>query len=194
MNPLSAYNSQGSFNASNTSFNTTTNASLLDQTYGTAGSTFSPSATITAAQYVSANQSYSQNKPTYNQSAINLQTLPMSGNYSPNSSNYSNNTYDATPSFTQNTSSSYDNSYDNLVARKSIDDMKKQFDEQLLTKVSQMSLEEVTKLLAQKQMELNSTSTIYLNQLKTSKDNMAAALSCRDITTNNNSSDKEEFC
>lgn len=169
MNPLSAYNSQGSFNASNTSFNTTTNASLLEQTYGTAGSAFSPSATITAAQYVSANQNYNQTKPQYS------------------------NNYDGTASsFNQNTSSSYDNSYDNLVARKSLDDMKKQFDEQLLTKVSQMSLEEVTKLLAQKQMELNSTSTIYLNQLKTSKDNMAAAaLSCRDITTN---SDKEEFC
>ena len=61
--------------------------------------------------------------------------------------------------------------------------MKKQFDEQLLTKVSQMSLEEVTKLLAQKQMELKSTaSNILLSQMK-----------CRE-NSHDNANDKEEFC
>lgn len=103
-------------------------------------------------------------------------------NYSTNSSNYSNN-YDS-PSFNQNTSS-YDTSYENIT-RKSIDDhMKKHLDEQLLTKVSQLSLEHVSRLLAQKQREYNSTNDIILNQIQTSKE---IASSCRDIST-----DKEEF-
>lgn len=104
------------------------------------------------------------------------------GNYSANSSNYSNN-YDS-PNYNQNTSS-YDTSYENIT-RKSIDDhMKKHLDEQLLTKVSQLSLEHVSRLLAQKQREYNSTNDIILNQIQTSKE---IASSCRDI-----SADKEEF-
>lgn len=99
-----------------------------------------------------------------------------------NTSNYSNN-YES-PNYTQNTSS-YDTSYENIT-RKSIDDhMKKHLDEQLLTKVSQLSLEHVSKLLAQKQREYNSTNDIILNQIQTSKE---IASSCRDI-----SADKEEF-
>lgn len=118
----------------------------------------------------------------------------MSGNYSPNTSNYINN-YDGTPTYSQNTPSSYDTSYDNL-ARKSIDDhMKKQLDEQLMSKVSEnLTLEQVTKLLAQKQLEYKSTSNmihkstsnIIQNQIQTSKEILSG--SCRDIT------DKEEFC
>lgn len=110
----------------------------------------------------------------------------MSGNYSPNTSNYINN-YDGTPTYSQNTPSSYETSYDNL-ARKSIDDhMKKQLDEQLMSKVSEkLTLEQVTKLLAQKQLEYKSTSNIILNQIQTSEE---IARSCRDQTT-----DKEEFC
>lgn len=63
--------------------------------------------------------------------------------------------------------------------------MKKHLDEQLLTKVSQLSLEHVSRLLAQKQREYNSTNDIILNQIQTSKE---IASSCRDI-----SADKEEF-
>lgn len=181
LNPLS-YNSQASFNASNTSFNTTTNTSLLDQTFGGNSSNFNPNQN----PYV-AGPSYGQPKPTYNQSSVNLQTIGMSGNYSPNASNYINN-YDGTGApYSQNTPSSYDTSYDNL-ARKSIDDhMKKQLDEQLMSKVSEkLTIEQVTKLLAQKQLEYKSTSNIILNQIQTSEE---IARSCRDIAT-----DKEEFC
>lgn len=180
LNPLS-YNSQASFNASNTSFNTTTNTSLLDQTFGGNSTNFNPNQN----PYV-AGPSYGQPKPTYNQSSVNLQTIAMSGNYSPNTSNYINN-YDGTATYSQNTPSSYETSYDNL-ARKSIDDhMKKQLDEQLMSKVSEkLTLEQVTKLLAQKQLEYKSTSNIILNQIQTSEE---IARSCRDIAT-----DKEEFC
>lgn len=63
------------------------------------------------------------------------------GNYSPNSSNYTYN-YDSATSF------------DNLT-RKSIEGhMKNQIDEQLLTKVSQLTLDRVTNKLAEKQREL----------------------------------------
>lgn len=129
----------------------------------------------------------------YKTNATNLQSINLTsnasggggvatGNYSANSSNYSNN-YDS-PNYNQNTSS-YDTSYENIT-RKSIDDhMKKHLDEQLLTKVSQLSLEHVSRLLAQKQREYNSTNDIILNQIQTSKE---IASSCRDI-----SADKEEF-
>lgn len=63
--------------------------------------------------------------------------------------------------------------------------MKMHIDEQLLTKVSQLSLEHVTKLLAQKQREFNSTNNIILNQMQSSRE---LRRSCRDITN-----DKEEF-
>lgn len=132
----------------------------------------------------------------YKTNAANLQSINLSsnvvnssggggvtgGNYSANSSNYSNN-FDSA-NYNQNTSS-YDTSYENIT-RKSIDDhMKKHLDEQLLTKVSQLSLEHVSRLLAQKQREYNSTNDIILNQIQTSKE---IASSCRDI-----SADKEEF-
>lgn len=112
--------------------------------------------------------------------AANASPGGSGGNYSANSSSYSNN-YES-PNYTQNTSS-YDTSYENIT-RKSIDDqMKKHIDEQLLTKVSQLSLEQVSKLLAQKQREFDSTNNIILNQLQSKE----LGSSCRDV------SDKEEF-
>ena len=188
LNPL-GYNSQTSFNASNNSFNTTTNTSILDQTYaGNSPGGYNHQTSTMSGAYVPS-QSYASQATTptpYKQNSVNLQAITNSlvaaaaaagaNNYSPNSSNYSNNNYDPNTSYA---------SYDNL-ARKSIDDhMKKQIDEQLLTKVSQLSLEQVTKLLAQKQQEYHSTNNIILNQIHTSKE---IANSCRDI-----SNDKEEF-
>lgn len=154
----------------------------------------------------------------YGQSTINIHAL--AGQYGQNSSSssavntnnisngnvsntlgivggYTNSSYDSTPNFpTQQSSTNTSNSYDpttSLAARKSIDDhhiMKKQLDEQLLTKVSQMSLEQVTKLLAQKQRELKSTS-ILLNQMKNSNSSSGRSSSSSNI---NAQTDKEEFC
>lgn len=190
-----AYNSQASFNVSNNSFNTTTNtSSLLDQTFSSSSNGYNhPSAAMPGA-YIPSQGYASPTTPSYKQNSVNLPTINLSGgvdsggsvgsdagNYSPNF-NYTNN-YNST-SYAPNTSS-FDTSYDNL-ARKSIEDhMKKQIDEQLLSKVSQLSLEHVTRLLEQKQREFNSTSNIILNQIQTSKE---IASSCRDIST-----DKEEF-
>lgn len=64
---------------------------------------------------------------------------------------------------------------------------KQQLDDQLMTKVSQMSLEQVTKLLAQKQRELHTTSRIIRNQIASSTEIVTA--SGRDLRQ-----DKEEFC
>lgn len=139
---------------------------------------------------------------TQNASSVNNGGSGVGGNGGVGVGCYTNSNYDPTPSFpNQNissttTSSSYDPtttslSYDQLAARKSIDDhhlMKKQLDEQLLTKVSQMSLEQVTKLLEQKQRELKSTS-ILLNQMKGSSSRSSSSCS-RNIAT----TDKEEFC
>lgn len=164
---------------------------MLDQSYG------HPSASM-ASSYVPSCPVYSPqvSSSPYKTNPANLQSINLNsnvvnssggvvgvtGNYSANSSNYSNN-YDS-PNYNQNTSS-YDTSYENIT-RKSIDDhMKKHLDEQLLTKVSQLSLEHVSRLLAQKQREYNSTNDIILNQIQTSKE---IASSCRDI-----SADKEEF-
>lgn len=146
-----------------------------------------------AGSYVPSPSYSPQVSSPYKSNAGNLQSINLSsnvvnsgggggvtgGNYSANSSNYSNN-FDS-PNYNQ----SYDTSYENIT-RKSIDDhMKKHLDEQLLTKVSQLSLEHVSRLLAQKQREYNSTNDIILNQIQTSKE---IASSCRDI-----SADKEEF-
>lgn len=203
LSPL-GYNSQASYNASNNSFNTATNTtSLLEQTYA------HPSSSMASPYATSQNYATQSSSPSYKPNSVNLQAMNLNssvgggtslgpggvgvigggggggngtGNYSANSSNYSNN-YDSN-NYTQNTSS-YDTSYENIT-RKSIDDhMKKHIDEQLLTKVSQLSLEHVTKLLAQKQREFNSTNNIILNQMQSSRE---LARSCRDITT-----DKEEF-
>lgn len=184
---LSPFNSQTSYNASNNSFNTTPNtSSLLEQAFS------HPSASM-AGSYVPSPSYSPQVSSPYKSNAGNLQSINLSsnvvnsgggggvtgGNYSANSSNYSNN-FDS-PNYNQ----SYDTSYENIT-RKSIDDhMKKHLDEQLLTKVSQLSLEHVSRLLAQKQREYNSTNDIILNQIQTSKE---IASSCRDI-----SADKEEF-
>lgn len=194
LTPL-GYNSQVSYNASNNSFNTATNtSSLLEQTYA------HPSSSMASPYATSQNYATQSSSPSYKPSSVNLQAMNLNsvgsgggvgggggggsstGNYSANSSNYSNN-FDSN-NYTQNTSS-YDTSFENIT-RKSIDDhMKKHIDEQLLTKVSQMSLEHVTKLLAQKQREFNSTNNMILNQMQSSRD---LSRSCRDIT-----SDKEEF-
>lgn len=88
-------------------------------------------------------------------------------------------------------------SYDNLVARStSIDEhMKQQLDEQLLTKVSQMALEQVTKLLAEKQRELQSTSDIIRSQIQSSREILAANSGKTSSTTSaRDLSDREEFC
>lgn len=194
LTPL-GYNSQASYNASNNSFNTATNtSSLLEQTYT------HPSSSMASPYATSQNYATQSSSPSYKPSSVNLQAMNMNsgvgngnglgagvgagstGNYSANSSNYSNN-YDSN-NYTQNTSS-YDTSYENIT-RKSIDDhMKMHIDEQLLTKVSQLSLEHVTKLLAQKQREFNSTNNIILNQMQSSRE---LRRSCRDIAN-----DKEEF-
>lgn len=189
LSPL-AFNSQNSYNTSNNSFNTATNTSLLEQSFG------HPSASM-ASSYVPSPVYSQQVSSPYKTNPANLQSINLnsnvvnspgvgvSGQYSmnsANSSNYSNN-YDS-PNYNQNTSS-YDTSYENIT-RKSIDDhMKKHIDDALLTKVSQLSLEHVSRLLAQKQREYNSTNDIILNQIQTSKE---IASSCRDIST-----DKEEF-
>lgn len=231
MSPL-AFNSQASFNASNTSFNTAANASLLDQAYngnttnfiqtpGTINTSYVPNQS--SLPYVGGNSSLivpTNKTNAYGQSTINLHAI--AGQYGPNTSavnnnannnnngnvtntlgigNYTNSSYDSTPNFptqqsSTNTSNSFDPAttpYDQLAARKSIDDhhiMKKQLDEQLLTKVSQMSLEQVTKLLAQKQRELKSTS-ILLNQMKNSNSSSGRSSSSSNI---NAQTDKEEFC
>lgn len=243
LNPLS-YNSQTSFNASNTSFNTTTNTSLLDQTYGGGGggvgvaggdgnnknaqNSFNPSSNnnisggIQNPSYVqtqSGQQSYQPKQPNY-QPTMNLQTLPANmsppspggGNYSPNSSatsysqqydpqTYGNVATGGSASTLQNQTTSgsgYEtSSYDNLVARStSIDEhMKQQLDEQLLTKVSQMALEQVTKLLAEKQRELQSTSNIIRSQIQSSREILAASSGNSSNTTSaRDLSDREEFC
>lgn len=196
LTPL-GYNSQASFNASNNSFNTATNtSSLLEQTFA------HPSSSMASPYATSQNYATQSSSPSYKPSSVNLQAMNLSGgvgsvgntlsaggvgtsgggggggsstgNYSANSSNYSNN-YDSN-NYTQNTSS-YDTSYENIT-RKSIDDhMKRHIDEQLLTKVSQ--------LLAQKQREFNSTNNIILNQMQSSRE---LTRSCRDITN-----EKEEF-
>ncbi|XP_055689779.1 uncharacterized protein DDB_G0284459-like isoform X2 [Lutzomyia longipalpis] len=136
MSPLT-YNSQGSFNVSNTSFHTATNtSSILDTSPygGNSASNFSPTpsisatygaspATATATPYGSQTPT-----PTYNhQSAMNLQSM---GNYSPNSSSaYSGGNFDGGHSYGQ-PASTYESSYD--ATRNSMDDhMKKQLDEQL---------------------------------------------------------------
>lgn len=197
LSPL-AFNPQASYNTSNNSFNTTTNtSSLLEQAFS------HPSASMASSYVPSPGYSPQVSSPYKSSTPANLQSMNLgsnvsagsgaggsggvagvnSGNYSANSSNYSNN-YDS-PNYNQNTSS-YDTSYENIT-RKSIDDqMKKHLDEQLLTKVSQLTqLEHVSRLLAQKQREYNSTNDIILNQIQTSKE---IASSCRDI-----SADKEEF-
>lgn len=180
LSPL-AFNPQTSYNASNNSFNTATNtSSLLEQAFS------HPSASMASSYVPSPGYSSQVSSPYKSSNPANLQSSGgagvTGGNYSANSSNYSNN-YDS-PNYNQNTSS-YDTSYENIT-RKSIDDqMKKHLDEQLLTKVSQLSLEHVSRLLAQKQREYNSTNDIILNQIQTSKE---IASSCRDM-----SADKEEF-
>lgn len=86
---------------------------------------------------------HSPNYSTFKDSSSNLpgnNLLMTAGNYSPNSSNYTYN-YDSATSF------------DNLT-RKSIDGhIKNQIDEQLLTKVSQMTLDRVATKLAEKQRQ-----------------------------------------
>lgn len=71
--------------------------------------------------------------------------------------------------------------------------MKKQLDEQLLTKVSQMALEQVTKLLAEKQLELQATSNSIRNQIRGSKESFHFDQMGGGGKLSNNS-EREEFC
>jgi len=121
---MMGYNSQTSFDASNNSFDASNpTASLLDPTnYGPNSSSASISTTYTPG--------YGQTNPTYNQSAINLQTI----NYTPvtpRPAKYSSN-------FSQSSKTS-DPIYSSFDAR-NIDEQLKQLDEALLSKVSEMKL------------------------------------------------------
>lgn len=120
-----------------------------------------------------------QNYATFKDSANNLPSnnlLMTTGNYSPNSSNYTYN-YDSATSF------------DNLT-RKSIDGhMKNQLDEQLLTKVSQMTLDRVINdKIAEKQRELQAVGAAAAAAL-------AAATAHKDPNRPSHSllNDREEF-
>lgn len=116
-------------------------SSMLEQdSNGNSNTNYQQSANANAmGQYMQC-----QNYGGFKDSASNMPSnnlLMTTGNYSPNSSNYTYN-YDSATSF------------DNLT-RKSID-MKNQLDEQLLTKVSQMTLDRVVNnKIAEKQRELN---------------------------------------
>ncbi|XP_055702910.1 uncharacterized protein LOC129801671 isoform X2 [Phlebotomus papatasi] len=165
MSPLS-YNSQGSFNVSNTSFHTATNtSSLLDPSpySGNSASNFSPTPSISAAYGASPVTAtptpYGSQTPTptYNhQSAMNLQSM---GNYSPNSSsNYSGGNFDAAHGYGQQ-GSTYESSYD--ATRNSIDDhMKKQLDEQLSKKLAHIDQRERER--QEKQQEVAKNEEIVL--------------------------------
>lgn len=123
LNPLGAYNSQVSYDVSSNSYDVTTSASLLDPTYGQNAS----------SSYAS---NYGQTNPSFNQSAINLQTAGSNSYSSPSSSsNYSTN-YGASEHTAIYDSKNFD------AQRKSIDDQLKQLDEQLLSKVSELSMVE----------------------------------------------------
>lgn len=111
----------------------------------TSASNYNPSSAAVAAAAAAGlnvtnygHQTTSTPSPYNHQSVVNLQSLSIPGNYSPNgSSNYSANFDQNSNYMTQNSptfntsSSSYDNQYD--------EHMKKQIDEQL-SKVSQLSL------------------------------------------------------
>lgn len=139
LSPMGYNTSKPPYNASNNSFNTVMGSSVLEQdTNGNSNSNFQGSAT-NAGPFMVHGPNYSPFKDsTTNLPGNNL--LMTAGNYSPNSSNYTYN-YDSGTSF------------DNLT-RKSIDGhIKNQIDEQLLTKVSQMTLDRVATKLAEKQRE-----------------------------------------
>lgn len=227
LNPL-GYNSQASFNASNTSFNTNTNTAsslLLDQTYGNVGSVGSSNGL--SAVVASQNQATAPPGTSYHHQTPNTLNLP---NNSPHLPSFSTNS-GGSPAYA-NTPSPYDpssiistpteESYENLVGQQpnssstdhhlhhmhhqhlhqhstssgtgtagtgttGIGSSKQQLDDQLMSKVSQMSLEQVTKLLAQKQRELHTRSRIIRNQIASSTEIVTA--SGRDLRQ-----DKEEFC
>lgn len=182
LHPL-RYNSPSSFNASNNSFNVAANVLLDTNAYG--GVSVSPSSTAYNHHQVAMNglstpTAYGQTAPTYNhQSVVNLQSISIPGNYSPNSSNYSasydpNSNYMTQNSPTFNTSSYVDNQYD--------EHMKKQIDEQL-SKVSQLSLMQnsaraSSKMLDQAIVGLNPKNNIILSQIHVSNE---LAKSCRTI-------------
>lgn len=140
-------------------------------------------------------------------SPLAVATASSSSPYAPYESQ---NSYGAT----SNVSSPYDaSSYDNLVAAaaaaaaaatgrnvsatsssSSMDEhMKKQLDDQLLTKVSQMALEQVKKLLAEKQLELQATSNSIRNQIRGSKESFVLDQSGK-LNVTGNASEREEFC
>lgn len=134
LNPL-GYNSQASFDVSDISNPTT---SLLEPNY------------------------YGQTNPTYNQSAINLQSM---NNYSPVSSTYggSSTASNYVPSSANFAQSGF--AFD--AQRRSIDDQLKQLDEALMSKVSEMSL--LSNSIRTNKMQLqqmHSTSSLSRNLAK----------------------------
>lgn len=143
-----AYNSKPPYNVSNNSFNTVLSASGLEQDTNGNSNNFPQSSGNNSASYLPC-QNYSMaGTPLFKESSSNLQAnnlLMTGGNYSPNSSNYTYN-YDSATSF------------DNLTRKSMEGHMKNQMDEQLLAKVSQMTLDRVTTKLAEKQRELHASS------------------------------------
>lgn len=183
LNPL-VYNSQASFNVSNSSFNTTANTSILDPTYGHGHGHVhgQNSSNSYGGVYVTSNpnNNYGQTTQTYNQNPMNLQSITIPSNYSVSGQNSNYNQTNYVPNSNYSPSqTNYENQYD--AARKSMDDhMKKQLDEQL-NKVSK-SLVKGTK---QHNSQIIPINNIILNQIQTSKE---IARSCRNI-----SGDKETF-
>lgn len=181
------YTSQTSFDASNNSFDVSNpTASLLDpNAYGPSSSSASISTTYSPG--------YGQNNPTYNQSAINLQTINYSpvnassyktasgggggggGSSASSSSNYPN------AGFTQS-ATNLDPLYDSFDARR-IDEQLKQLDEALLSKVSEMTM--LNSSIQSNKLQLKQMNANSLNR------QMMKGQSSIDITVgsnNNNSS------
>lgn len=183
LNPL-VYNSQTSFNVSNSSFNSNGNTSLLDPSYGTQNTgSFNPGNSYSTG-YISShpvNKNYGQSNSAYNQSALNLQSITLPSNFSTNSQkNYNNNFITSESSFispNSNTSSydtnNFDHQYD--VNRKSIDDhIKNKLDEQLLSKVCKIGYIKENLI-----PDMKTSKNIIQNHIQTSKE---IALSSRDIS------------
>lgn len=160
------YNSQASFDVSNNSFDISNpTASLLDpNAFGPSSSSASISTTYSP--------NYGQTNPSYNQSAINLQSI----NYSPASSTYGNN-----PNYISSSSNYTQGGLAFDVKRRSIDDQLKQLDEALMTKVSEMSL-------LSNSIRTNKLQLQQINGTSSLTRNLAKGQSSIDITVGNHGS------
>lgn len=184
INPL-GYNSQTSYD--------TTSTSLLDPNYCPNTSTnftsnISPSCVLNSTSVGNyGSNNFDPSNASYNQSAINLQT----NNYSPSSSSYSTN-YCPTSSYTNHqNSNNLEVIYDSQTfdaQRKSIDDQLKQLDEQLLSKVSELTLVQQinnhTKSLRKGQSSMNLDDSEKLKNNNNNKLNMKNKLNNNKKVTN----------